>query len=207
MGLREPTRVGFWAHVRLLSSWHGPRAALKCSYGSDRVTRYGPVALRVRAAKSGARSSLWTGHVAGRLSPGGVPLGPVDARRFKVAPRCIGGRPIALPKCARVPAVRTRTKQSVATPTTRWEERELLPPFRIRDLVGGVRTIGRAHRARSRSRWARVWTARSHWSRPAAGPARGPRGAHPPACKAFRTSRRSPGPGRILGHELRVRSS
>ena len=30
----------FWANVRLLSSWHGPQATLKCSYCSNRVTRY-----------------------------------------------------------------------------------------------------------------------------------------------------------------------
>ena len=37
------------------SSCRGPQAALKCSCRSDRVTRDGPAALRVRAAQSGAR--------------------------------------------------------------------------------------------------------------------------------------------------------
>ena len=44
-----------------LSSCRILQAALKFSYHSDRVTRYWPVALRVRAAKSGARILLWTG--------------------------------------------------------------------------------------------------------------------------------------------------
>ena len=38
----------FRANVRLLSSWHGPQAALKCSYGS--VTRDWPVVLREDAS-------------------------------------------------------------------------------------------------------------------------------------------------------------
>ena len=47
-GAPEPTllhvglgdlRGSFWANVRLLSSWHSPQAALKCSCCSDRVTR------------------------------------------------------------------------------------------------------------------------------------------------------------------------
>ena len=40
----------FSADVRLLSSWRGAQAALKCSSCSDSVTQDGPAALRVRAA-------------------------------------------------------------------------------------------------------------------------------------------------------------
>ena len=59
--LREKSR--FATDVRPLSSWRGPQAALKRSYRGDRVTRDWPVALRVRAAKSGTRIVLWTGHL------------------------------------------------------------------------------------------------------------------------------------------------
>ena len=50
---------GFQAPV---PSRRGPQAALNLSYRSDRVTRDGPVALRLRAAKSGTRIVL-DGHI------------------------------------------------------------------------------------------------------------------------------------------------
>ena len=51
-----------------LSSCRSPQAALKCSYRSDRVTRHWPVALRVRAAKSGTLILLATGQAEGRCT-------------------------------------------------------------------------------------------------------------------------------------------
>ena len=50
------------ADIRPLSSCRSPQSALKFSYRVDRVTRHCPVALRVRAAKSGTRILLWTGR-------------------------------------------------------------------------------------------------------------------------------------------------
>ena len=52
---RRPARVGLGAFQAPLSSCHGPQPALNCSCRSDRVTRDGPVALRVRTAQTETR--------------------------------------------------------------------------------------------------------------------------------------------------------
>ena len=55
---RGSREAGALSNVMIFSSWHEPQAALKCSHCSDSVTRYWPVAVRVRAAKSGTRILL-----------------------------------------------------------------------------------------------------------------------------------------------------
>ena len=46
-------RGSCWAMFRLLSSWRGPQAALKCSYCSDRVTRDWHVTFREESCTDG----------------------------------------------------------------------------------------------------------------------------------------------------------
>ena len=72
----------FWANFRPLSSCRSPQAALKFSYCSDRVTRGGPVVLRVRRTERDAKGGL-AGRALG--SSGSQPCQEYTAEPWAIA--------------------------------------------------------------------------------------------------------------------------